>query len=306
MNRRVASIRRRSTAAAPRPAASWACALALLLAATARAQGEGMPPSSVLEVRQEASSMQDRIGAAIDTSLEFVDERGLPFSFRQVFPGDRPVLLVPGYYGCPAMCGQVIHGMVDALNDVDLLPGRDYQIVNVSIDPRETPEVARQRKDKFLLQLHHVGGDEGWRFLTGKQDAITALTKSVGFRYFWAEHDNRFDHPAALLFVTPQGKLSRVITGTTFAAGDVRLALVEASEGKLGNFWDDFRLSCLTFDPDTNGYALAGMTVMRIGGAITMVAIATMIIVMLRREKKHAAAQPPVQPQQGGASHATP
>ncbi len=244
--------------------------------------------------------MLDKIGVTIDPSIEFVDERGYPFALRQVFPGERPVVLVPGYYSCPDMCGQVIHGMLSALNDVDLLPGRDYQIVNVSIDPRETAATAKERKDRFLQELHHVGGDEGWHFLTGKAESITALTKSVGFRYFWAEHDNRFDHPAALLFVTPQGRLSRVLTGTTFDPADVRLAIVEASQGKLGTFWDGFRLSCLTFDPRTSTYALMGMTVMRIGGVVTVVAIAAMILFMLRREKQRAAAS--ASTQHAGAS----
>lgn len=249
--------------------------------------------TSRFDVKQEASSMQDKIGAVIDTSLEFVDERGYPFTFRQVFPGDRPVVLVPGYYACPDMCGQVIHGMLDALNDVDLLPGRDYLVINVSIDPRENAETAKERKAKFLPLLHRVGGEEGWRFLTGQEQAIQKLTGEIGFRFFWAEHDNRYAHPGALLFVTPQGKLSRVITGTTFDSGDVRLAIVEASEGKLGTFWDDFRLDCLTFDPRTNSYSLMGMTVMRIGGAITVVALAAMITFMLRRERRKTQNQAP-------------
>ncbi|MGE3173304.1 MAG: SCO family protein [Planctomycetota bacterium] len=257
--------------------------------ATLCAQGPGHSPTKTIEVKQEAASMQDKIGTVLDTSLQFTDERGYPYTFRQLFPGERPVVLVPGYYACPDMCGQVLYGMLDALNEVDLAPGVDYQIVNVSIDPRETAEVAKARKDRFLPKLLRVGGDEAWRFLVGDEASIRALTQQVGFRYFWAEHDNRFAHPGALLFVTPQGKLSRVLTGTTFDPSDVRLAIVEASEGKIGTFWDEFRLNCLTFDPRTGGYALLGMTVMRIGGAVTVVVIALMIVLMLRREKKRAA-----------------
>jgi protein SCO1/2 len=254
---------------------------------------EGMPPSSTLEVRQEAASMEDRIGARLDPTLEFRDERDRPYKLQQLFPGDRPVVLVPGYYGCPSMCGQVIEGMLDALNDVDLTPGQDYLIVNVSIDPRETAELAAQRKQKFLHRLHRIGGEAGWRFLTGQEPAIKALTASVGFRYFWAEHDNRFSHPPALLFVTPDGRLSRVITGTTFVPRDVRLAIVEASGGQLGTFWDEVRLNCLTWDPRTGSYALLGMTVMRIGGTITVVVLAIMLVLLVRRERRRAAAQAP-------------
>jgi protein SCO1/2 len=264
-------------------------ALLPLLAGTAAAQGEGHPVTSI-EVRQSASSMEDRIGATLDLQLEFVDERGYPFKFQQLFPGKSPVILVLGYYGCPDMCGQVIHGMVEALNDVDLQPVQDYLIVNVSIDPRETAATARDRKARFVGRLAKVGCDEGWRFLTGAEAAIQQLAASVGFRYFWAEHDNRFDHPPALLFVTPQGKLSRVITGTTFEPSDVRLAIVEAGEGKIGTFWDKVQLSCLTWDPKTRTYSLAAMTVMRIGGIVTLVAIAAMILTMIRRERRARAA----------------
>ena len=248
--------------------------------------------------------MLDKIGMKLDPELTFVDERGYPFRFGQLFPGDRPVVLVPGYYACPDMCGQVIHGMLDALNAVDLTPGNDYLIVNVSIDPRETPEVAKERKQKFLSQLTRVGGDEGWRFLTTSNEAeIKKLTDSVGFRFFWAEHDNRFAHPGALLFFTPQGVLSRVLTGTTFDSADARLAIVEASAGKLGTFWDEVRLNCLTFDDRSGTYALMGMTVMRIGGVITIVAIAAMILLMLRRERARAQNRIPAEgPQAASAS----
>ena len=118
--------------------------------------------------------------------------------------------------------------------------------------------------------------------------AVRALAESVGFRYFWAEHDSRFAHPPALLFLTPQGKLSRVITGTWFEPADIRQAFVEASEGKLGTFWDEFKLTCLTWDPRTQSYTLTVMTVMRVGGALTVAGLALMIYLMVRREKKRA------------------
>lgn len=268
--------------------AQVAAGAAVALLGCALVRGQGHPPTSI-EVVQEAASMLDKIGMKLDPELTFLDERGYPFRFGQVFPGDRPVVVVPGYYGCPDMCGQVIHGMLDALNQVELTPGNDYLIVNVSIDPRETPQVANERKQKFLSELRRVGGDEGWRFLTTSQEnEIRKLTDSVGFRYFWAEHDNRYAHPGALLFFTPQGVLGRVLTGTTFDADDVRLAIVESSAGKLGTFWDDVRLNCLTFDDRTGTYALMGMTVMRIGGVLTILAIAAMVLLMLRRERARA------------------
>lgn len=250
------------------------------------AQGAGMPPTSSIEVREEASSMVDRIGAVVDPSLTFTDERGYPFALQQWFPGRQPVVLLLGYYRCPAMCGQVLEAALTALSDVDLEPGEHYRILNVSIDPSETPEIANERKQQYLPKLLKTGGDDAWRVLVGEQAQIERLCETVGFRYYWSEHLNQYSHPPALIFLTPEGRVSRVIVDQWFDPGDVRLALVEASDGKLGTFWDRVRLNCLTFDPRTNTYSLTAMTIMRIGGAITVVALAAMIWILLRRERR--------------------
>lgn len=270
----------------PRPGDWIAAAVLAALPAFAPAQ---MPGGMSLDVRQEASSMQDRIGAVVPPDLELTDERGYPLSLRQYFPGDRPVILDLGYYGCPGLCGAVMNGMVDALNEVDLVPGEDYVILTVSIDPREKPDLARRKKDAYLGRFTVPGAAEGWRFAVGGQAAIAELTSTVGFRYYWAEHDNRFDHPPALIFLSPKGVVTRVLTGTVFDPGDVRLAIVEASEGRLGTFWDKVRLSCLTFDPVQGGYTVQALTVMKIGGAVTVIALAVMIVLMLRRERRRSA-----------------
>ncbi|MBL8748811.1 MAG: SCO family protein [Planctomycetes bacterium] len=264
-------------------------AMLLCVAGVGRAQGEGMPPTSSVVVKEEAASMVDRIGATVDPSLTFTDERGYPFQLRQMFPGKQPVLLLLGYYSCPAMCGQVLEAAFRALSDVDLEPGRDYRVLNVSIDPKETPEIAKARKDKFLPKLLKTGGEDAWRVLVGDQANIQALTETVGFHYYWSEHTNQYAHPPSLIFLTPQGKVSRVIVNTWFDPADVRLAIVEASGGKLGSFWDQVKLNCLTFDPRTNSYSLAAMTVMRIGGALTVIAMVTMIVIMLRKERRRTA-----------------
>jgi len=266
----------------------WLLAIAVAhsaLAVSVRAQA-GMSSPNRMEIRQADSSMEDRIGAEVDAELTFTDERGYPLKLRKYFPGAVPVVLNLGYYGCPDMCGQVIHGMVDALNELDLEPGKHYEILNVSIDPRETAEVAKQRKQNMLMRFTKVGAEASWRFAVGEPAAVEKLATTVGFRYFWAEHDNRYDHPAALIVLTPQGKVSRVLTGLTFEPKDVRLAIVEASEGKLGTFWDKVQLSCLTWDPVTRTYSLTALTVMKVGGAITVVALGVMLFVMFRGERK--------------------
>lgn len=261
--------------------------LSLLFATSALlAQGPGMAPSKTMEAREEAASQLDRIGVLVDRDLQFTDERGYPYQLRQLFPGKQPVVLLLGYYSCPAMCGQVLDAAFKALSDVDLQPGEDYRILNVSIDPRETAETAKARKALFLPRLRRTGGEEAWRVLVGDQANIEKLTSTVGFNYYWSEQTKQYAHPPSLIFLTPEGKVSRVIVNTEYDPSDVRLALVEASEGKLGSFWDQVRLNCLTFDSRTNTYSLAAMTIMRVAGAVTVVVLAVMIWVMLRKERQ--------------------
>jgi len=256
------------------------------LAGALAAQGAGMGAPRILEGKNEAASMEDRLGAQVDTSLTFTDERGYPFHLRQLFPGDRPVILLLGYYTCPAMCGQVLDATLTALSDVDLTPGTDYQLLCVSIDPKETAEMAKARKDAFLPKLKKVGAAEGWRVCVSDEESSKKLADQVGFRFFWSEHTNQYAHPPAIVFLTKEGKVSRAIVNTEYDPADLRHAIVEASNGELGTFVDLIRLNCLTFDSRTNSYSLAAMTILRVGGAITLIALATMIIVMLRRERR--------------------
>lgn len=265
----------------------------LLLTTGAALAQEGMPPTSTLETREVAADQLDTIGVTVDPQLNFTDERGYPFQLRQWFPGEVPVVLILGYYSCPRMCGQVLGEAFRALSDVDFEPGKQYRILNVSIDPKETPEIAKARKTTFLRQLAKIGGDDAWRVLVGDQDNITKLTKAVGFNYYWSDATQQFSHPPSLIFLTKEGKVSRIVKNTTFEPEDLRLALVEASEGKLGTFLDQVRLNCLTFDSRTNTYSLTAMTVMRVGGVVTVVALGAMIWILLRKERQQAATAQP-------------
>lgn len=261
-------------------------AMLMLSGATLWAQAPGMPPSSTLESKDEGASQADRIGASIDPALTFTDELGRPFAFKQWFPGNQPVVLMLGYYQCPAMCGQVLEAAFTALSEVEFEPGRDYRILSVSIDPRETPAEALARKQSFLPKLQKTGGDDAWRVLTGPETESKQLSAAVGFGYYWSNATNQYAHPPSLIFLTPKGVVSRVIVNTSFDPADVQLALIEASEGKLGTLLDRVRLNCLTFDARTNSYSLTAMTLMRIGGAVTVIVLALMIWAMLRKERR--------------------
>ena len=252
-----------------------------------------MSPSRTIEATDEGAAQDDRIGAVVDPTLEFVDERGYPYKLRQLFPGEQPVVLMLGYYSCPSMCGQVLDAAFHALSRVDLDPGDDYRILSVSIDPSETAEIAKNRKSTFLRRLIKTGGEDAWHLLVGDEANTKALADQVGFHYYWSQATRQFAHPPSLIFLTPQGKVSRIIVNTYFEPEDVRLALVEASEGTLGTFWDQVKLNCLTFDPRTNTYSVAAMTLMRIGGAVTVVVLALMIWIMLRRERRTKAGREP-------------
>lgn len=264
-------------------------ALTLLLTpamTSVAAQGEGMPAPSVLEVRDEAASMRDRIGSQIDPELTFTDERGYPYQLKQLFPGERPVILLLGYYTCPAMCGEVLDATLRALNKIDLEPSKDYFLLNVSIDPKETASIAKDRKANFLAKFAKVGAADGWRVCVGDEANTRQLAESVGFQYYWSEHGNQYAHPPAVIVLTPKGVVSRVLVNTEFEPADMRLSLVEASQGTLGTFWDKVRLNCLTFDSRTSSYTLTAMTIMRVGGAVTVIALVGMILIMLRNERR--------------------
>ena len=276
---------------------------AALLTPPASAQGAGMAPTRTLEMTDEGAQQLDSIGRVVDRDLEFVDERGYPYKLQQLFPGEKPVVLMLGYYSCPAMCGQVLDAVLWSLSQVELEPDDDYKILTVSIDPEEDAGIAKQRKAAFLPRLMKTGGDSAWRVLTGTEEASAALAERVGFNYYWSEATKQYAHPPSVIFLTPEGKVSRVIVNTYFEPEDMRLALVEASEGTLGTFWDQVKLNCLTFDPRTNTYSVTAMTLMRIGGAVTVVALAAMIWIMLRRERHKARSTSP-EPLPTGAADA--
>ncbi len=258
----------------------------LALPGSVAAQGIG----GGLEVVDEAATMENKLGAAVPRDVTLVDDRGYPISLRQFFPGKLPVILNLGYYGCPGLCGAITNGMVDALGQIGLEPGEDFLILTVSVHPGETPVVAKARKRTYLSYYRRLGASDAWYFLTGEAEQTEQLASAVGFRFRSYLEENRIDHPPTLVFLSPDGKVTRYLEGPNFDAGDLRLAIVEASAGEVGSFvgnvWDRIKLSCLIFDARTGRYTLTAYTIMRIGGVVTMVALAGMIIFFLRRERR--------------------
>lgn len=244
---------------------------------------QGPPPNSAA-ITQDVN-ITDHTGAKLPLDLKFLDETGKPVVLGQYFTGKKPVILQLGYYGCPMLCEYISQGLAASVKSVSLTAGKDYELVFVSIDPKETPELAAQKKASFLADYARDAGS-GWHFLTGRQADIAALAKADGFNYKWVESAGQFAHPAALTLSTPDGRISRYLYGVRFDPTTLRESLVEASDGKIGNTLDQIYLTCFRYDGHQGKYAMAAIGMMRIGGVLIMIVVGTVLIRMLRKEMK--------------------
>ena len=221
----------------------------------------------------------------LDTPL--IDENGRVVRLGEYF-GARPVILVFAYYECPMLCTQVINGLASALGVLSLEPGKDFEIVTVSFDPRDTPASASAKKATYLDRYKRPGARTAWHFLTGEPASIERLTRAAGFRYVWDDKTQQFAHPTGVIVLTPDGRLARYLFGIEYGPRDLRLALVEASAGKVGSAVDTLLLYCYHYDPMTGRYGFVVMRAVRIAGAATVLALAAFILVMVRKEKRAA------------------
>jgi protein SCO1/2 len=212
------------------------------------------------------------------------DEEGRGVQLRKYF-GRRPVVMIFAYYDCPMLCSQVIGGLATALDILSLEPGRDFEIVTVSFNPADTPASARARKAVAIGRYKRPGASEAWHFLTGDQPSIDRLTKAAGFRYVWDADTHQFAHPTGVIVLTPDGRLATYMFGIEYGARDLRLAIVEASNGKVGNPVDVLLLYCYHYNPMTGRYGLAIMRALRLSAVATVLALGTFIVLMVRRER---------------------
>jgi len=229
----------------------------------------------------------DRTGDAVPLDLAFVDEAGRAVTLGDYFQPGHPVILTLNYYRCPMLCTLALNGMVDALNDIDWAAGGEFDIVTVSINPDEGPELATQKKKGYLTQYDCPTADEGWHFLTGRQENIEKLATAVGFKYRRIEETGEYAHAASIMFITPEGRISRYMNDVMFDPKAVRLALVEASEGAIGSPVDKFLLMmCYHYDPEAGSYAFSAMKLMRLVGILTLLALGVVLLLLWRRGPK--------------------
>lgn len=226
----------------------------------------------------------EHLGETIDLNLTFTDETGAVVPLKSFFDGKRPVVMTLAYYGCPNLCGLLLNGMTDTFKEMSWSPGQEFEYVNVSIDPKETPELAAQKKEGFLKAYDRPASAKGWHFLTGSEANIQALAKQIGFSYFYDPDEKQYAHGSALYILTPDGKLSRYLFGVTFEPRDMRLGLLEATQGKIGNIVDHVLLYCYRYDPKSRKYSLFATRLLKLGAGITIVGIVGGILLLRRRK----------------------
>ena len=261
--------------------------------ASAGFKREAGPPASQLPKALREIGFDQNLDQRVPLDTTFRDEAGATVRLGDYF-GKRPVVLVFAYYDCPMLCTIVVNGLSSALGVLSLDPGRDFEIVTVSFNPRDTPAAAAAKKAVYLERYKRPGAAEGWHFLTGDQPSIDRLTKAAGFRYAWDAGTQQFAHPSGVIVLTPDGRLARYLFGVEYGPRDLRFALVEASAGKAGSPVDSLLLYCYHYDPMTGRYGPAIMRAMRLAGATTVFALAAFIVAMVRREKARGSKDEPL------------
>jgi protein SCO1/2 len=228
--------------------------------------------------------IDQRLNEHIPLDLAFVDETGRDVKLRDYF-GKRPVLLAMVYYECPMLCTQVLNGVTGALKVLNFDVGKEFDVIAVSINPKEGPGLAASKKQAYVERYGRPDTADGWHFLTGREENIRALANAVGFRYAYDEEIQQYAHGAGIELLTPKGMIARYFYGIEFAPRDIKFGIMEASEERVGSPIDSVLLLCYHYDPATGKYGATAMTMVRIGAVLTMVGFAAFLFVSLRQER---------------------
>ena len=228
--------------------------------------------------------LDQKLNAQVPLDLTFRDEHGAPVTLGQLLQG-KPAILTMVYYKCPMLCTEVLNATLNTLKEVPLEIGKDFSVITVSIDPSEKPALAEAKQIMYTGLYGRRGAVHGWHFLTGDEEQIHKLAEAVGFRFVYDKESSQWAHASGIMVMTPEGRLSRYFYGIAYPPRDVRLALVEAGEGKIGSTVDEILLFCFHYDPVTGKYAVTILNVVRAAGALSAVAIGLMIFIFARREK---------------------
>jgi len=237
------------------------------------------PPAGILA----DIGVDQKLDAALPLDLAFKDESGRDVPLRDFFRG-RPVILSLVYYECPMLCSMTLNGLVKAMRPLAFSIGEDFDVVTISFDPNEKPQLAAAKKAIYIKDYARAGAASSWHFLTGSLQAIERLTDAVGYRYKWDDQTKQWAHASAIIVLTPDGRVSQYLFGIEFSSRDLRLSLLQAGQNKIGSVIDRILLYCYHYNPETGKYGLAIMNTVRLASVATVFALAAFIIFSRRRE----------------------
>jgi len=260
--------------------------LAASLCATASAQYFTPPETkTVAPPGLEGVGIDQHLNEQVPLNLTFKDEQGKTVKLGDYFHDGRPVILNLVYFQCPMLCTEVLNGLTSALRVIRFVPGKEFEVVTLSIDPRETPELAANKKQMYLKKLGNPEAGKGWHFLTGDQAQISELANAVGFHYRYDPKLGQFAHAAGIMLITPSGKVSQYYYGVEYSAKDMRLGIVEASQNKIGSLADQVLLYCYHYDPSTGKYGATITNIIRLAGLATVIVLGSTLVLLFRQEK---------------------
>ena len=263
----------------------WFASALLGVCLTTFSWGQGMtqgimsPPANVRPPGLKNVGIEQHLNEQIPPNLAFRDETGKAVQLGDYF-GKKPMILNLVYYQCPMLCGEVLSGLESALRVLKFDVGKEFEVLTVSFDPKETPEMAAAKKAEYIKRYGRAGAAEGWHFLTGAQASIDALTKAAGFQYQYDSTSGQFAHATAIMVLTPEGKIAQYYYGVEFAPKDLRLGLIQASQNKIGNLVDEVLLYCYHYDPNTGKYGAIISRVLQLAAGATILILGTFLVVM--------------------------
>jgi len=269
----------------------WAslAALVVLAATSATAQLFNEPSvKGVLPPGLSKVGIDQRLNEQVPLDLQFKDEQGRTVRLGDYFHTGRPVIISLVYFNCPMLCGEVLNGMSTAFKVLKFIPGKEFEVVTLSIDPREKPELAAAKKRSLIEHLDRPGAEAGWHFLTGERPQIDALADAIGWHYQYDPKIDQFAHAAGIVLVTPMGRISQYYYGVEFSARDMRLGIIEASGNRIGSLTDQILLYCYHYDPRTGKYGAMITNIVRLAGAATVLILGSSLVMLFRREKRAA------------------
>jgi protein SCO1/2 len=232
----------------------------------------------------DSAGVEEHLGKKVDISLPVQNHFGDKISFGDPLKNGKPAIFTLNYYSCASLCSVQLNAVLQGLKDMDWVPGRQFNMLTLSIDPEETSSLAAQKRGTYLEEL--AKDDASWEFMVAKQQVISDIADQVGYRYTYDEQSKQFAHPAVIMILSPDGTISRYLYGVSYSARDLKFALIEASEGKVGTTVDKVILSCFAYDNSTGRYTASAFGLMRLAGVVTMFFLGAMVTALWRRERR--------------------